>query len=150
MLKRLTSLVAVAAFAALAIAVPAQAAPSHGPGYPAFAHEGRYPEATPCSYRLQQSRRASWGGRTITLKYFYSGGCGSFARIDNAPRDCVALLDRSTDGGRTWSWVQETVDPGINFAYTMVGNNLSGRVSRAALACGPSAPRKVIARTSWY
>jgi hypothetical protein len=46
--------------------------------------------------------------------------------------------------------VQETVDPGINFAYTMVGNNLSGRLSRAALACGPSAPRKVIARTSWY
>jgi hypothetical protein len=62
----------------------------------------------------------------------------------------VVLLDRSTNGGRTWSWVQETVDPGINFAYTMVGNNLSGRVSRAALACGPSAPRKVIARTGWY
>lgn len=147
---RVTMLAGVAALAALAMAVPAQAAPSHGPGYPAFAHEGRYPEATPCNYRLQQSRTGTWGGRRIALKYFYSGGCGSFARIDNAPRDCVALLDRSTNGGRTWSWIQETVDPGINFAYTMVGNNLSGRVSRAALACGPSAPRQVITRTNWY
>lgn len=139
---------AAAAVLALAGAAAAQATPYHGSGYPAFAYEGRYPEATPCSYGLNQSRTASWAGRSIRLKYFYSGGCGSFARIENAPRDCRVVLDRSTDGGRSWSWVLETVDPGIDYAYTQVGNNLSGRVSRGALVCGSNGT--VVVRTNWY
>ena len=34
-----------------------------------------------------------------------------------------------------------------SYAYTMVGNNLSGRYSRGALACVPGT---VLARTAWY
>src|SRR5688572_15317688 len=57
-----------------------QAVSSHGPGYPAYLYEGLFPTQTPCSGRfaLKQSRTASFGGRTITLKYFYHGSCGSF------------------------------------------------------------------------
>jgi hypothetical protein len=145
-LKSLITLAGVAVLAIMAVAGPAQAAPFHNGDYPRYAYEGRYPEQTPCRYSLNQSRTASWGGHSIRLRYFYSGGCGSFARIDNAPRNCTAIIDRSADGGRTWSSVWESVDPGINFAYTQVGNNLSGRVSRAALACD----RHLVARTNWY
>jgi len=56
-------------------------------------------------------------------------------------------VSHSADGERTWAWVAETVDAGIDYAYTMVGNNFSGRVSRGALACGNG---QVLARTSWY
>ena len=85
-----------------------------------------------------RAERPASGGRTVTLKYFYNGACGSFARIENAPRNCWVVLDRSTDGGRTWTWVMETVDPGIDFAYTMMGNNLSGRVSEGRLSAASS------------
>ncbi len=132
----------------LTFATDAQAAPFHSSGYPRFTYEGRYPESTPCSYKQVASRTGSWGGRNITLKYFYSSQCGSFARIENAPRECWVILDRTLD--RTvnkWEWVGETVDPGINFAYTMVGNNLSGRFSRGALVCGNGI---VVTRTNWY
>ncbi|MBB1252508.1 hypothetical protein H3146_03850 [Streptomyces sp. OF3] len=130
----------------------ANAAPSSSPGYPRFTHEGKYPQNTPCSgsYQLKYTNRANVGGRTITLKYFYAGGCGSFARIENAPRGCYAWLDRTRErpsGTPTsWDWVRESVDPGIDYAYTQVGNNLSGRVSRAALVCGTT----VHSRTPWY
>ena len=141
---------AAAVLAAMAVAGTAQAAPFHNGDYPRYAYEGRYPDNTPCTYSLNQSRVATWGGRRITLRYYYSGGCGSFARIDNAPRDCSVWLDRTPDrdtvGG--WDYVGETVDPGINFAYTKVGNNLNGRLSRGALVCGPR--NYVIARTGWY
>ena len=144
--KSLATLAGVAIVATMAVAGPAQAAPFHNGNYGRYAYEGRYPENTPCRYSLKQSRVASWGGRRITLRYYYSGGCGSFARIDNAPRACTAIIDRSANGGRTWSSVWETVDPGIDFAYTKVGNNLRGRVSRAALACN----RHLVARTGWF
>jgi hypothetical protein len=144
--KSLTALAGLAVVATMAVAGSAQAAPFHNGDYPRYAYEGRYPERTPCSYSLNQSRVASWGGHRITLRYYYSGRCGSFARIDNAPRACTAIIDRSANGGRTWSSVWETVDRGIDFAYTQVGNNLSGRVSRAALACD----RQLVARTRWF
>jgi hypothetical protein len=129
------------------------------PGYPYYQYEGLYPTQTPCSgrYYLPQvsggaTRTASYQGRTITLKYYYHGECGSFARIENAPSgQCWAYLDRSNDGGQTWANVTEPVDPGINYAYTKVGNNLSGRVSRAALVCrGSGSSFVVLARTNWY
>jgi hypothetical protein len=124
------------------------------PGYPYYQYEGLYPTQTPCSgsYYLPPVsggaiKTAIFQGRTITLKYYYNGGCGSFARIDNAPSgQCWAFLDRSNDGGWTWDNVAEPVDPGITYAYTKVGNNLNGRVSRAALVCG----NLVLARTNWY
>jgi hypothetical protein len=149
--KALAGVAGIAIAASLGLATGAQAAPfDSGAGYPRFAHEGKYPEATGCTYRLTRSTTGRWGGRTIKLKYFYSGRCGSFARIDNAPRDCSVWLDRTPDrdtvGG--WDYVGETVDRGINFAYTKVGNNLGGRLSRGALVCGPK--YYVIARTGWY
>jgi hypothetical protein len=138
-----------------ALALSPAAAPAHpfpGPGYPKYANEGRYPEATSCKYRLQARRTATFAGRRITLKYFYNGRCGSFARIENAPRSCRVTLDRSTDGGRTWSFITETVDRGDDFAYTQVGNNLAGRVSRGALVCDKPGDSfgTVVARTNWF
>lgn len=130
----------------------ADAAPSHSTGYPRFTYEGVYPDRTPCSggFRLVHSTSANVNGRTISLKYYYSGGCGSFARIDNAPQGCYAWLDRTpyvpSGTPTSWDWVRESVDPGINYAYTQIGNNLNGRVSRAALVCGTT----VYARTAWY
>jgi hypothetical protein len=72
----------------------------------------------------------------MALKYFYSAKCGSFARIENSRANCAAVLQRSNSGtGRVDGWVSETVDSGINYAYTKIGNNLNGRVSRALLSC---------------
>ena len=146
---RLFLLRGLVALAALALPPAAQARPFHSAGYPAFANEGLYPEATACRYSLLQSKRVVRQGRTIMLKYFYNGRCGSFARIDNAPGDCSVYLDRTPDGDTVggWAFVGETVDPGINFAYTQVGNNLSGRLSRAALVCGLGG---VLERTDWF
>lgn len=128
------------------------------PGYPHYRYEGLYPPQTPCSGRYYlpsvrggATKTATYQGRTITLKYYYNGGCGSFARIENAPSgQCWAYLDRSDDGGRTWDTVTEPVDSGITFAYTKVGNNLNGRLSRAALVCRGSTSGIVLARTNWY
>ncbi|MFI0977748.1 hypothetical protein ACH4SP_12125 [Streptomyces sp. NPDC021093] len=152
---RLKALIGVAATAltlTTALSGTASAAPSHSSNYPKFTYEGKYPENTPCSgsYSLIHRTSANVNGRTITLKYFYAGGCGSFARIENAPQGCYAWLDRTSyvpSGNPTsWDWVRESVDSGINYAYTQVGNNLNGRVSRAALVCGST----VHARTAWY
>lgn len=120
----------------------------HGPGYPMFEYEGVYPSSTPCRdrFQLQQSTTGTYEGHAITLKYYYHDDCGSFARIDGAPESCAAILDRSTDDGASWTWVRELVEPGIDFAYTRMGNNLEGRVSRAALACDG----QVIVRTEWF
>jgi hypothetical protein len=149
--KRTLTVAALAGSLAAVAPAAADAHPFPGPGYPKYQYEGRYPEATPCKYGLNASRIATLGSRRITLKYFYSGRCGSFGRIENAPRNCRVTLDRSANGGRTSSFITETVDPGDNFAYTQVGNNLSGRVSRAALVCDTSADDgQVLARTDWF
>ncbi|MET8974644.1 hypothetical protein ABZX85_03405 [Streptomyces sp. NPDC004539] len=135
-----------------ALSGSASAVPSHSANYPLFSYEGSYPGNTPCSgsYSLVRQTSAVVSGRTIALKYFYAGGCGSFARIENAPQGCYAWLDRTSyvpSGTPTsWDWVRESVDPGIDYAYTQIGNNLNGRLSRAALVCGTT----VYARTAWY
>lgn len=124
------------------------------PGYPYYQYEGSYPENTPCSgqYYLPDvsggaKLTADFAGRTITLLYYYSDNCGSFARIENAPSGQWAFLDRSDDGGATWDPVYEPVEEGIDYAYTKVGNNLRGRLSRAALVAEDG---RVLARTEWY
>jgi hypothetical protein len=129
----------------------AQAAPIQSVGYGTLPNEGLYPEQTSCSGRYYQpgvpggaTKTAVYGGRTITLKYFYSPGCGSFARIENAPQGCAAHSNRLTDSGIVW--VLETVDPGINYAYTKVINNLNGRQSKAVLFCD----NQRLAETAWY
>ncbi|GAA2893146.1 hypothetical protein GCM10011428_02120 [Streptomyces violaceus] len=59
----------------------------------------------------------------------------------------AAVLQRSNNGtGRVDGWVSETVDSGINYAYTQMGNNLSGRVSRALLSCDGHD----LTSTGWY
>jgi hypothetical protein len=120
----------------------------HGPGYPMFEYEGLYPSSTPCrgEFQLQQRTTGTYQDREIALEYFYHDDCGSFARIEDAPEDCVVILDRSTDAGVSWAWVRERVEPGLDFAYTMMGNNLEGRVSRGALVCNGL----VIVRTDWW
>jgi len=146
---QLALLASLLVFAPLAFATAPQAKPFHGDGYPRFRYEGQYPDATPCSYRLVYSRQANRERREITLKYFYSDSCGSFARIENAPRNCSVILDRTPSRNtNTYGWVMETVDPGINFAYTQVGNNLSGRLSRGSLVCGEEG--LVVTSTPWY
>ncbi len=120
----------------------------HGPGYPMFEYEGSYPNTTPCRDRFQlaQVTTGTYQDYEITLKYFYHDDCGSFARIDDAPENCAVMLDRSTDGGVSWAWVREFVEPGLDFAYTKMGNNLEGRFSRGALVCDGL----VIVRTDWW
>jgi serine/threonine protein kinase len=127
---------------------PQASAATHSPGWGHFAkYENVYPEQTPCSYHQPLPEvTAKYTDKTITVKYFYSDGCGSFARVDNAPHDCAAFIDRSIDGGHTWDNFAEPVEKGLDYAYTKVANNLHGRVSRAALVCNNT----VLARTPWY
>ncbi|MFG2683250.1 hypothetical protein [Streptomyces sp. NPDC048392] len=47
--------------------------------------------------------------------------------------------------GRADGWAPETVDPGIDYAYTKIANNLNGRVSRTRLTCDGH----VWAQTGW-
>ncbi|MDH6221794.1 hypothetical protein [Streptomyces pseudovenezuelae] len=129
----------------------AQAASLQSAGYGVFANEGLYPEQTSCSGSFTQpnvpggaTKTAVYAGRTITLKYFYSPGCGSFARIDNAPQGCAAHSNRLAPNFT--EWVLESVDPGIDFAYTKVINNLDGRLSKAVLFCD----NQRLAETAWY
>jgi len=135
--------------ATLGSAAAAEARPfDSGPGYGRFAYERSYPAAKCAFGQVGATRSASWKGRSVTLRYLYSGKCGSYARIDNAPADCKVYLDRTPSSNRAhWDWVAETVDPGINYAYTQVGNNLNGRLSRGALVCGAG---QVLTRTGWY
>ncbi|WP_351234995.1 hypothetical protein [Streptomyces sp. NPDC002133] len=89
------------------------------------AHEGSYPTISACAGTFSLKFQTSFEG--ITLKYFYSGTCGSFARIENARTNCAAVAQRSSGSvARVDGWVSETVDPGINYAYTRIANNLSG------------------------
>ncbi|MGI8781452.1 MAG: hypothetical protein ACR2L8_15035, partial [Solirubrobacteraceae bacterium] len=91
-----------------------------------------------CRYSLKRWANGPdiGGGGPLRLKYFYSSRCGSFARVENAPRNCRVVLERSSTQFYWWGWVVETVDPGINYAYTKVANNLQGRLSRSFVQCG--------------
>jgi hypothetical protein len=151
--------VAVAAVAGLALPVvasPAGAEPYQSGGYPAFGYEGRYPEQTPCKYRLQQSRIVPYGSRLIRLKFFYNGRCGGFGRIENAPQDCEVAVWRTRTPAPTPEIADQTlvgaiiepVDPGIDYAYTKVVDNLQGRAAKAMVACGGGP--FVIGETAWY
>ncbi|MBT2419334.1 hypothetical protein J7F01_32690 [Streptomyces sp. ISL-22] len=124
----------------------AQAAPHSGGNYGAYAHEGQYPTVSGCSGTFRQVGPTGTA-EGMRLKYFYSDRCGSFARIENSRANCAAVLERSNSGaGRADGWVSETVDAGTDYAYTKIGNNLNGRVSRALLTCDGH----VLAHTNWY
>lgn len=150
-MKTIASVAGLLISTSLAFATDVQAAPTYGAGYPRFKYEGLYPEQTVCganSFRLKYSDSVLWNGQGILVEYFYSSGCGSYARINNAPIGCAAFLDRSIypNNPNVWEFVAESVDPGIDYAYTKVGNNLDGRLSRAALVCNSV----IVYRGRWY
>lgn len=129
----------------------AEAAPAQSASYGSLPGEGKYPEQTACAGRYTQpnvpggaTKKAVYQGRTITLRYFSSPGCGSFARIENAPQGCAAHSNR-LDGAKI-VWTLETVAPGTDRASTKVINNLEGRKSRALLICDS----QTLAATAWY
>ncbi|MFJ5260307.1 hypothetical protein ACIQAC_07490 [Streptomyces sp. NPDC088387] len=146
--RSLTTLLAASGAAAvMALAsVPAQAASFSGGNYGAYGNEGQYPTTSFCNGTFNQVGATQFHSG-MALKYFYSSKCGSFARIENSRANCAAVLQRSNSGaGRVDGWVSETVDPGINYAYSKMGNNLNGRVSRAVLSCDGHD----LAWTAWY
>ncbi|MGR3932730.1 hypothetical protein [Streptomyces sp. BRA346] len=129
----------------------AEAASGQSASYGNLPNEGRYPEQTACAGHYIQpkmpggaTKKAVYQGRTVTLKYFSNSGCGSYARIENAPQGCAAHSNR-LDGSKI-VWVLETVDPGSTSANTKVLNNPDGRQSRAVLICD----NQTLASTAWY
>ncbi|OPG10991.1 hypothetical protein B1R27_00340 [Streptomyces sp. GKU 895] len=146
--RPLKTLLAAGSAAAMMALLPtsAHAAASSGGNYGTYGMEGQYPTTNYCTGTFRQVGSTQYAGN-MALKYFYSDKCGSFARIENSRENCAAVLQRSDNGvGRNDGWVSETVDPGINYAYTQMGNNLNGRVSRAVLACDGHD----LAWTAWY
>jgi hypothetical protein len=150
--KLLSAAVSALAVGALATAVPADAAPLQSGNYGAYANEGKYPEQTGAKFRLVATRTATHNGRRITMKVFYNGRIGAFARIDNAPRDCIVVMDRTPGNQNITGVVGESVDPGISFAYTRIANNLEGRLARGALMCGDAGNgnKFVLARSNFF
>ncbi|EGX54865.1 hypothetical protein SZN_35802 [Streptomyces zinciresistens K42] len=150
MLRRSLRTLLTAAGAAIALLTlspaTAQAQAFSGGNYGLYSWEGQYPTVGGCAGTFRQVGPTRTAG-AMSLKYFYSDRCGSFARIENSRANCAAVLERSNNGvGRADGWVSETVDPGINYAYTMIGVNLDGRVSRALLTCDGN----VLTWTDWY
>ncbi|GAA4326322.1 hypothetical protein GCM10023086_53800 [Streptomyces venetus] len=146
--RSLTTLLAAGGAAAVLALLPtsAQAAPYSGGNYGAYGMEGQYPTTSFCTGTFRQVGATKYA-EGMALKYFYSDKCGSFARIENSRANCAAVLQRSNGGvGRVDGWVSETVDPGITYAYTQMGNNLNGRVSRAVLSCDGHD----LVATGWY
>ena len=89
--------------------------------------EGQYPAVSGCAGTFKQAGPTRYA-EGMALKYFYSARCGSFARIENPRTNCAAVLERSDSGaGRADGWGSETADPGIDYAYSKIGNNLNGR-----------------------
>ncbi|MET9761905.1 hypothetical protein ABZ016_23075 [Streptomyces sp. NPDC006372] len=146
--RSLTTLLAASGAAAVLALLPtsAQAAPYSGGNYGAYGMEGQYPTTSYCTGTFRQVGATKFA-EGMALKYFYSDKCGSFARIENSRANCAAVLQRSDNGvGRVDGWVSETVDSGLNYAYTQMGNNLNGRVSRAVLSCDGHD----LVATGWY
>jgi hypothetical protein len=148
MSRSLRTLLAVGGAAAVMALLPtsAHAAPHSGGNYGAYGNEGQYPTTSFCNGTFRQIGPTKYA-EGMALKYFYSDKCGSFARIENSRPGCAAVLHRSNSSvGRVDGWVSETVDSGINYAYTQMGNNLNGRVSRALLTCDGHD----LTATGWY
>ncbi|MFI8306562.1 hypothetical protein ACIF80_24590 [Streptomyces sp. NPDC085927] len=146
--RPLRTLLAAGGAAAVMALLPASAhaAPHSGGDYGAYGMEGQYPTISSCAGTFGQVGPTQ-RFENMALKYFYSGSCGSFARIENSRANCAAVLERSNNGvGRADGWVSETVDSGLTYAYTKIGNNLHGRVSRALLTCDGH----VLAATNWF
>lgn len=147
-----------ASAAIVAAALPAQAASYYYHGYGNLPHEKVYPTGNHACGGTGWSQpvaaqRGTYAGRTYTIRLCYNGSYGAYARLDGAAVNdtrCWIVLDRSIKTNDTTSVpasVAETVDGGVGYAYTKVGNNLDRRVARAALVCGNGV---AVVRTSWY
>lgn len=150
-IKKIASAASVFIAMSLVLATEVQAGPTYGRGYPRFPEEGRYPEQTSCgadNFKKHEEVIRSWNGYNIQIQYFLSPNCGSYARMNFAPRACAVFLDRTLDPYYTYEWtfVAEGVDPGINYAYTQVGYNYKGIYSRSAVVCNS----KIVYRSVWY
>ncbi len=150
--------VAAASLGVLGLA-PAQAVSYHNGNYGSMAHENAYPNGNhACGGGHGWSQPVSaksyrFAGRTLTIRLCYSNSYGAYARLDGAAVNdsrCKAILDRSNSPHETKSWssVWETVDSNVGYAYTKVGNDLHGRLARAAVSCDGSG--KAPAQTAWY
>jgi len=136
---------------------PAEAASFHDGNYGTFAHEGRYPTGNhACGGKgwsqPVRAKRYHFHGRTLTIRLCYNNSYGAYARLDGARVNdsrCYAILDRSNHPHetRSFSSVDETVDDNVGYAYTKVGNDLHGRLARAAVICGGGPG---VVQTSWY
>ena len=152
-MRRKLLAVALSALAAgaMATAVPAEAVPLQSGNYGVYPNEGKYPEQTGAKFRLVATRAVNHRGRRVTMKVFYNGRIGTFARIDNAPRDCVVVVDRTPGNQQITGVVGESVDPGISFAYTRIANNLQGRLARGALICEDAQGTSIVlARSNFF
>ncbi|MDN3027903.1 hypothetical protein [Streptomyces sp. S.PB5] len=146
--RSLKTLLAAGSAAAVMALLPtsAHADSSSGGNYGLYGNEGQYPTTNYCTGTFRQVGATKYADN-MALKYFYSDKCGSYARIENSRQNCAAVLERSDNGvGRADGWVSESVDPGITYAYTQMGNNLNGRVSRALLVCDGHQK----AETAWF
>ncbi|ADB34597.1 hypothetical protein Kfla_5591 [Kribbella flavida DSM 17836] len=150
-------LTAVAAMVSQPIA--AQAAPSSSGNFGAYPYENSYPTVAGCSGTFflpwdvpgGAVQYANWEGRQVKLEFYYSNACGAYARISNAPQSCVAMIHRDSNGDRRADGsMSESVDPGINYAYTRIANNLNGRLAQAALVCRNVHGSWALASTGWY
>lgn len=160
-MKRLAAALAAVTTALVILLQPltAQAAPYVQGDFGAFPYENSYPTVAGCSgtFFLPSDlpggavKYANWAGRQVKLEFYYSNRCGAYARISNAPASCQAEIRRDSNGdrreeGRMW----ETVDPGIDYAYTRIANNLNGRLAKAQLVCVDGSTAYLVADTDWY
>jgi hypothetical protein len=160
-LKRLATALAalITALVILGHPLTAQAVPYVQGNFGALPYENSYPTVAGCSgtFFLPSDmpggavKYGNWAGRQVKLEFYYSNRCGAYARISNAPASCQAEIRRDSNGdrredGRMW----ETVDPGIDFAYTRIANNLNGRLALAQLVCVDGNTAHLVTSTDWY
>lgn len=138
-----------AAVVAASVLLPsaAQAQPLFSGEYPVYAYEGQYPTSTPCAGRfaVHATKTFSWYGRVGTLRMYYHSSCGVYARVDNVESYCYVQSHRNSGEFGPYGWVTETTD-GLNYAYTMMTNNLNGRLSDAVAICSGTE----VARIPWF
>lgn len=106
-IKKIASAASVFIAMSLVLATEVQAGPTYGRGYPRFPEEGRYPEQTSCgadNFKKHEEVIRSWNGYNIQIQYFLSPNCGSYARMNFAPRACAVFLDRTLDPYYTYEW----------------------------------------------
>ncbi|MDQ7804185.1 hypothetical protein Q5425_10605 [Amycolatopsis sp. A133] len=125
----------------------AEAKPLLSGEYPVYAYEGQYPTSTPCAggFGVHATKTFNWFGRIGTLRMYYHPSCGVYARVDNVESYCYVQSHRNSGEFGPYGWVTETTD-GLNYAYTMMTNNLNGRLSDAVAICSGTE----VARITWF